>query len=149
MKIAIDIREAGHEKTGKGWYTYNLVKEIIKIDRNNDYLLYTNTKKSPFKEGGNIKIKTIENKAAKWHFLVLKDLKEEKADLFFGPTSYIIPAFAPKNLRIIITVHDLVAFLFPSSHYAKAMVIERLTLRKALKKASEVLLFRKIQRKTC
>ncbi len=48
MKIAIDIRDAGHEKTGKGWYTYNLVSEILRLDQKNEYLLYTNTEKSPF-----------------------------------------------------------------------------------------------------
>jgi len=138
MKIAIDIREAGHEKTGKGWYTFNIVKELLKLDKQNQYLLYSNSKKNPFKESDNVKIKYIESKPTKWHFLVLKDLKEEKADIFFAPTSYIIPAFAPKTIRVIVTVHDLVAFLFPGTHNAKAMIIERLTLKKALKKASDI-----------
>ena len=76
MKIAIDIREAGHEKTGKGWYTFNLVKEILKLDHNNEYLLYSNSKNNPYTKYENAKLKFIGDKAAKWHFKVLKSLKE-------------------------------------------------------------------------
>jgi glycosyltransferase involved in cell wall biosynthesis len=138
MKIAIDIREAGAGKTGKGWYTFNLVSELIKLDPKNEYLLYTDSKTSPFTDRKNVKIKHIEASSWQWHLKTLKDLQSEKADLFFAPTSYIIPALAPKSLRVIITVHDLVAFMFPAGHTAKAVLIERLTLRKALKKAAGV-----------
>lgn len=139
MKIAIDIREAQQEKTGKGWYTWNLVSHLLQIDKKNEYLLYTDTAQSPFPPAKNVQIKIIDAQSFQWHWQTLKDLKQEKPDLFFAPTSYIIPALAPKSLRTIITVHDLVAFMFPSTHAAKAVVIERLTLRMALKKARHVL----------
>ncbi len=138
MKIAIDIREAGAEKTGKGWYTYNLVLELLKLDSKNEYVLYSDNEKSPYKEFKNVQLKHITSKGLKWHLNVLKDLKSHKPDLFFAPTSYIIPSLAPKSLKVIITVHDLVAFLFPASHNAKAVLIERLTLRRAIKKAARI-----------
>lgn len=138
MKIAIDIRDAGKEKAGKGWYTYNIVGQLLKLDTQNQYVLYSKSKKNPFSEYKNAEHKCIDDSSAKWHFKVLKDLRTNPVDLFFAPTSYIIPAFAPKSLRVIITVHDLVAFLFAGSHSAKATIIERLTLRKALKKAKKV-----------
>lgn len=138
QKIAIDIREAGAEKTGKGWYTYNLVLELLKLDKKNEYLLYTDSEKNPYREFKNAKLCVIGGKGHRWHFNVLKDLKAVKPDLFFAPTSYIIPSLAPKWLKVIITVHDLVAFLFPASHNAKAVLIERLTLRRAVKKASQI-----------
>lgn len=140
MKVAIDIRDAGKEKTGKGWYTFNIVRELLELDKKNQYILYGNTKKSPFeKESDKVKYKFIDTKPLKWHFSVLKDLKDENVDLFFAPTSYIIPALAPAKLKVIITVHDLVAFFFPGSHKTKAVLIERLTLKKALKKVHAVL----------
>ena len=138
MKIAIDIRDAGKGKAGKGWYTYNIVRELFKLDTQNEYVLYSNHKKNPFSEFKNAKHIRIEDTSAKWHFKVLKDLRANPVDLFFAPTSYIIPAFAPKSLRVIITVHDLVAFLFAGSHSTKATIIERLTLKKALKKTKKV-----------
>jgi len=138
MKIAIDIREAGNEKTGKGWYTYNLVLELLKLDKKNEYILYTDNEKNPYSEFKNAQLKTVLGKSHKWHLNVLKDLKANKPDLFFAPTSYIIPALAPKWLKVIITVHDLVAFLFPISHNGKAVLIERLTLKRAVKNASQI-----------
>ena len=130
MKIAVDIRDARAEKTGKGWYTYNMVDHLLKLDDFNQYLLYTNNKKNPFPEAKNVQLKCIEDESVKWHYKVLKDLQTENVDLFFAPTSYIIPAFAPKSLKVIITVHDMVAFLFPATHKAKATIVERLTLKK-------------------
>jgi glycosyltransferase involved in cell wall biosynthesis len=135
MKIAIDIREAGQGKTGKGWYTFNLVNELLKIDTKNHYLLYTDSDQNPFGSHKNAIIKKIEAKSWKWHLKTLKDLQNEKVDLFFAPTSYIIPAFLPKSIKSAITVHDLVAFLYPTTHNTKATLIERLTLKRALKKA--------------
>lgn len=139
MKIAVDIREASKEKTGKGWYTLNLIQEILKLDSGNQYFLYTNVKNQLFDNFKNATVKVIKTSSFRWHFHVLKDIKAENADLFFAPTSYIIPAFAPKTLKTVITVHDLVAFLFPSTHNRKAILIERLTLRKALRKTKAVL----------
>lgn len=138
MKIAVDIREANHEKTGKGWYTFNMVEELLKLDHKNHYLLYTDSEKNPFKLPKNVEIKLIQSKPWQWHYKVLKDLQAQKVDLFFAPTSYIIPAMAPKSLRTVITVHDLVAFLFPGIHNRKAIFIERLTLKKAIKKAKSI-----------
>jgi len=139
MKIAIDIREAGHEKTGKGWYTFNLVHELLKLDHENEYILYTDAEKHPLGNFKNATVKVIKAKSFKWHLQVIKDLKAQKVEVFFAPTSYIIPALAPKNLKTVMTVHDLVAFLFPSTHSAKAVIIERLTFKKALKKAKAIL----------
>jgi len=138
MKIAIDIREAEAQKTGKGWYTYNLVLELLKLDQKNEYLLYTDNDKNPYKEFKNAQMVHIPGRGLKWHLNVLKDLKAKKPDLFFAPTSYIIPSLAPKSLKVIITVHDLVAFMFPHQHSAKAVLIERLTLRRAVKKAAHI-----------
>ncbi len=139
MKIAIDIREADGEKTGKGFYAYGIVAELLKLDHQNQYLLYTNKAESPFPKQNNVQIRQISFGGFKWHLKVLSDLKKEKVDIYFSPTSYIIPALAPKRIKTIITVHDLVSFLFPHSHQKKAVLIERITLRIALKRTAKVL----------
>ncbi len=143
MKIGIDIREASKQKTGKGWYTYNIVKEILKQDKNNTYILYSDDEENPFINRKNVTFKKIKEKGIKWHLNTLKAIKEDKIDIFFAPTSYIIPALAPKTLKTVITIHDLVAFLYPKSHNKKSVIIEKLTLKKALKKASAILVVSK------
>lgn len=138
MHIAIDIREAQSDKTGKGWYTFNLVNELLKIDHNSQYTLYGNSKINPFGDFKNVILKNIDKHGLRWHFAILKDLKKTKPNCFFSPVSYIIPAFAPKSLPVIITVHDLVSFLFPSNHNLKAVIIERFTLGRAVKHAQKI-----------
>ena len=40
MKIAIDVSQIVYEGTGVANYTYQLVKKLISIDRDNKYLLF-------------------------------------------------------------------------------------------------------------
>ncbi|MCC6643483.1 glycosyltransferase family 4 protein [Candidatus Peregrinibacteria bacterium] len=138
MKIAIDVRDADGEKTGKGFFTYGLVKAILAQDPYNQYVLYSDKAKSPFPEQENVEFRHINQKGFKWHLDTLKDLKKVRPDLYLAPTSYIIPSLAPRWLKIVLVVHDLVAFLFPANHSKKAVFIERMTLRSALRKASKV-----------
>ena len=138
MKIAIDIRNAGGEKAGKGGYTFHIVRNLLKLDSKNQYILYAKDGIPGFEEFKNATIKRIKGKSIFWHKKVAKDIKKEKADIFFAPSSYIIPTLLPKHIKTIVVIHDLVAFLFPNSHNKKAVYIEKFFLKKALKKADLV-----------
>lgn len=138
MKIAIDIRETVGHKAGKGWYTYVLVKALLKRDTKNEYILYTHERNHDFKSS-RARQRIFPQSGLRWHLKVLQDLKKEKPDIFWAPTSYIIPALAPKRLKTVITVHDIVAFLFPQGHNRKALYLERATLKRALKKCTQIL----------
>lgn len=141
MKIAIDIRAAGGEKAGKGFYTFHIVKNLLKIGTKNEYILYGRdripglTDENPNER---VTTKLFRGKGPIWHYQVLRDLKKEKIDLFFAPSSYIIPSILPKSIKSLLTVHDLVAFLYPNTHNKKATIIEKLLLRHALKRATTV-----------
>lgn len=139
MKIAIDIRDACGEKTGKGWYTYHLVHALLKQDSKNEYLLYTNMAVNDFDTYKNAEIQIVKVKGIRWHWATLKNILSQKVDLFIAPTSYIIPAIAPKSLKICTVVHDLIALLFPKNHNKKAVLIEKMTIGKALKKSSFII----------
>lgn len=138
MKIAIDIRSAAGEKVGKGWYTFHLVQNLLKLDQENQYILYTKDPVPGFEYVKNAEQKVINAKSIFWHRAVAKDAVLENVDIFFAPTSYIIPALLPKSVKTIITIHDLVAFLFPNNHNKKAVFVEKLFLKRALKKAAFV-----------
>lgn len=139
MKIAIDIRTAGGEKTGKGFYTFHIVHELLKIDHENEYILYSKDGIAGFEQFKNAKLKLIDGRGFFWHRNVAKDIAKQEVDIFFAPSSYIIPAILSKSIKTILTVHDLVAFFFPNTHNKKATIIEKLFLKKALKKATHVL----------
>ena len=136
MKIGIDIRAAAEAKTGKGGYVLHVLKEILAMDRKNEYVLYTNRVTADLAAFNNSTIKVISAHPFLWHFAVIKDFLRRNGELFFAPTSLIIPAFLPRKIISIITIHDLVAFLHPRLHEPKAMVLEHLFLRLALRKSS-------------
>lgn len=139
MKIAVDIRTAGGEKAGKGWFTFHIVQNLLQIDTDNEYILYAREGVPGFEQFKNARLKLINSKGFFWHRKVLSDIKKEQIDIFFAPSSYIIPALLPRYIKCILTVHDLVAFLFPNTHNKKAVFLERLLLKKALKKATHVI----------
>lgn len=139
MKIAIDIRTAAGERAGKGWYTFHIVMNLLKLDKSNEYLLYTKDLIPGFENSKNVKIVCVTGGGFFWHLNVARKIIKEKVDVFFAPSSYIIPAILPKNIKSIVTVHDLVSFIFPLKHDKKATIIERIFLKKAIKKADTVL----------
>lgn len=140
MKIGIDIRETVSEKAGKGYYAAHLVDGILKKDKTNQYILYTDCQIGIYKKFKNAETRIVSKKGLFWHKAVLNNAYKEELDLYFAPTSYIIPALHnPKKLKVIMTVHDLVAFLFPQKHNKKAVFTEKLTLQRALKKVVKIL----------
>ncbi|MBN1494982.1 glycosyltransferase family 4 protein [Candidatus Peregrinibacteria bacterium] len=139
MLIGIDFREALGKRAGKGYYAYHLVSEILKQDKENQYVLYTSKPVHEFESHPNVLVKIITKKSFLWHLAVLKHSYKENVQVFFSPTSYIIPALHnPQKIKVVMTVHDLVAFLFPEIHNKKALFTERVFLKKALGKASRV-----------
>lgn len=138
MKIAIDIRTAGGEKAGKGWFTFHIVQNLLKLDTKNEYILYAKEGIAGFGDFKNAKLKLINSRGLFWHRKVAKDAEKGEVDLFIAPSSYITPLFLPKSIKKIVVVHDLVAFLFPHKHNKKAVLIEKLLLKRAVKKADVV-----------
>lgn len=138
FSIAIDIREASGAKTGKGWYTFVMVKELLKRDPNHRFLLYTQERNPAYDAFKNAEQIVIKRKGIGWHLAALWHLWRAKPNVFWAPTSYIIPALAPRSLKTVTTVHDIVSFLFPEGHNKKAVWLERLTLRRAVKKSRHI-----------
>ncbi len=138
MKIGIDIRTAGGEKAGKGRFTFCITRELLKSDHENRYFLYTNSGIAGFEEFKNVEMVIIDAKGWLWHRAVMKDLKKQEIEVFFAPSSFIIPALLSKKsgIKTIITIHDLVSFIFPATHDRKARLIEKIFLKRAIKKAT-------------
>lgn len=139
MKIGIDIRSACNPKNGKGWYAFHLVRELLILDKKNEYFLYTNAITANLASFIGSHIKVIHKHAFLWHFAVMKDFIRSGGELFFAPASFIIPAFLPRRVKSVITIHDLIAFLYPHFHESKATILEHLFFRRALKKTAHAL----------
>lgn len=134
MQIAIDVKSTGGSITGKGVYTLNLVKELVRIDPKK-YVLIGDQNTPDFGP-----VKLIRFKSGPfWHLKVLSFLKKNKFKYYFSPTSFIVPSLLKhKTTKPIITVHDLAAFIFPNQNNKKALIVEKITLKKACKKSKYI-----------
>lgn len=117
MKIGIDIRSTlKPERTGIGQYTFNLLTALAKIDRHNQYFLYSRIKAFSRKRLPHIT-------ARNFHHFVERFYKKEnlffnKIDLLFSPSYDLLP---PEDKKFVVTVHDLTVKEFPQGHTPQAI----------------------------
>lgn len=125
MKIALDVRslEEGDQFRGIGYYMLNLVPEILKQDKTNEYHLLVYSKNNPLYKIGKkyprAKFYLIKKPAVPprifWWFDqpgLVKFLSQAQPDIFHS-LDYNPPFFKPKKTKIIITVHDMIPYVFP------------------------------------
>ncbi len=98
MKIGIDIKAAFEEKrSGIGNYVYHLVKNLLAVDKKNEYYLY-----SPKEEINFLKSENAVTVNRKNPLSLLR-----KLDVFHGPDFKLMPVKAKKK---IVTIHDAASF---------------------------------------
>jgi len=129
MKIGIDIRAFMDDNfSGIPEYTYNLLKEIFKLDKNNQYILFYNSfgdfsSRIPLFKAANVKIvhTAYPNKVFN-NFLqrILYWPKIDRllnVDLFFAP-NIAYTALSPQ-CRSLLTIHDLSFVRYPEFYSPK------------------------------
>ncbi|MBI5076760.1 glycosyltransferase family 4 protein [Candidatus Falkowbacteria bacterium] len=111
MLIGIDASRANKpRKTGVEWYSYHLIEEFKKIDRNNHYFLYTN---KPLTNELARCPSNFEEQMLRWPLPRLWTLGRLSLEMKFGRRTpdvlfvpaHTIPFFNPK--RVVVTVHDI------------------------------------------
>jgi glycosyltransferase involved in cell wall biosynthesis len=138
LNIGIDLKSAVGEKTGKGFYAFNIAQNLLKIDSKNNYFIYAPNKIAGFEHFKNCTFREIKSSGIFYHLKTAMTAKRDRVEIFLSPSSYILPLFLSKKTRIITTVHDLVAFLF-KFHNKKAKIIEKICLKWTLKKSDTIL----------
>lgn len=117
LKIGIDIRNIGKKRTGSEIVVLELIKNILKIDKRNKYILLTDTddekiisyvkKVLEIKDKKNAEIVSVKasNKFiwASWSL----PLWVHKNNLDIYHTEYILPFFMPKNTKLVTHIHDV------------------------------------------
>lgn len=115
MRIGIDCSSLLTVKTGIGYYTQNLVKELLEIDEENQYVLFLNSyskklqwhsffgkphiKLSRYKIPGPLLLRS-------WRYLNFPpiELFTGKVDIMHSPSGYILPQMRGKK---VVTIHDV------------------------------------------
>lgn len=112
MRIGIDIRSLIFTRAGISCYTFNLIKALSAVDKENEYLLFCNTK-SGYDWSGYFRVKEdvirfphlgrFTEKLWEEVFLPQR-LLAKKIDVFHSPR-YMLPKKKP--CHFIVTIHDL------------------------------------------
>jgi glycosyltransferase involved in cell wall biosynthesis len=127
MRIGIEVRALSRLNSGIGNLTYNVVKNLLEIDQENQYFLYTcrDFDQSFLKGFPNVKIKKFAfPNGTLWIQAILPfQIAKDRIDVFHSHESMLpllnwIPSVA--------TVNDLISFLYPKGHDPKALKAARL-----------------------
>jgi len=143
MNIGIDASRAAKKiRTGTENYSRNLILELLKIDQNNQYILYV----GPDYDGAfgqvpeNCKIKIIANKKYWTQIGLSSEMIKNKPDILFVP-SHVLPLISPKNT--VVTIHDLAWKYFPNAYDKKEIYLQNLAIKLAIKKKSKIIIYSK------
>lgn len=133
MLIGIDASRANKpKKTGVEWYSYHLIQELKKIDKDNRYFLYTDR---PLTGDLAQCPPNFEERILSWplpRFWTLGRLSwemkfgKEVPDILFVP-AHTIPLLQPR--RTVVTVHDIGFEHFPELYQWADKLYHRFTIR--------------------
>ncbi|MEW6185773.1 MAG: glycosyltransferase family 1 protein [Thermodesulfobacteriota bacterium] len=146
MKIAVDVRTVSPNRSGVGNYVLNLIQNLKEVDEGPVYHLLGQKKNFPLLGELGPKQKPLETLFSPenhplsdiWeHFVLPLRLKARGIDVFHGPAS-LIP-FKKDQYAVVVTIHDLVAFLFSETIPRKYGVYMRYLLRQAVNKADKII----------
>lgn len=133
MIIGVDVREGVRpQRAGKGEYVHQLVTELIKHTEHK-FVLFTD---APVPTGWNrAHVRTLRLPASPWLWQLLTVAHLEfvrSVDVYLSTTSLIVPALA-RSRPVVTVLFDFVSFLFPATHFSKAVLWEKLFMRPALR----------------
>src|SRR5680860_809028 len=145
MKIAIDINELTRQgTTGVQVYTREIVQALIQIDRDNDYILYANCRDADLsrllytnrKDGDLSRLSPFPF----WTYTKFpQEIAKDKPDILFMPIQAVPFLKKPKNIKLVVTVHDF-AFLFFAEYFTtKDRVLLKFHTKRAVQMADQII----------
>jgi glycosyltransferase involved in cell wall biosynthesis len=143
MRIGIDYTAAVRQIAGIGRYTRGLVNALAKIDRINEYVLFTAGGKSSEEWPANFKCRSVPLSdrifAIVWHRLRLPIWVEAfigRVDVFHSPDFLIPPV---RKAKTIVTVHDLSFIRLPECADANLRIYLEKAVPRSVERADLVL----------
>lgn len=140
MNIGIDARPLIGNKSGIGNYLEQILRVWAKSSKQNDYYLFAHKDFNLPSELRSIgKIVLPLKPGTIWVQTAIPYLLDRyNIDLFWGP-NYSIPLIRPKKTKAVITVHDMVSFVYPETLPAKTVIHNRFGLPMYLHHADYVI----------
>lgn len=126
MRIGIDAHFASYELRGMGKYVVQLVSGLIQVDEFNEYVIYGQPRMFPqpngrsdvkFRNPGGLPYPVWEQ------FVLPRWVRQDGVELLHCPAN-TAPVAIPKDVRLVVTVHD-VMYLLPTSVLAGSKVLRQ------------------------
>ena len=120
MKIGFDAKRFFNNNTGLGNYSRTLLKNILKVQPQNNYILYSPNKaqhsvSETFLHGKNIVVKS--SSKLFWRERgVVSDLKNDGVQLYHGLSNEIPLGIHKSGIQSIVTIHDLIFKIHPKTY---------------------------------
>lgn len=137
MKIGIDITSVETNPDGIGNYTINLMNALFKIDKENEYFIYST---HPFQTDKiNIvipRLKLFPFKGIAWMVKVANHAKKINLDLLITPSNYLLSLLFNKTCPIIF---DLTPVYHPEFYTWKGAMMYKFAIKYMIPKAYKII----------
>jgi len=150
MKIGIDVTMLVYAGSGVANYTYNLVKNLLLIDKKNKYLLFYSSLRRPSNFYYLDELKKLGAIVYEYPFppsllrmiwgklnIVPIDWFTGRVDAFFF-SDFLRPPIN-KNTRGVTTIHDLTWKLFPEYHTSDVIIAHEKKLKKTIENKDTII----------
>jgi len=142
MKIGLSTEHIIEKETGVGDYAYNIISNLLSIDKKNKYYLIHNRKinKDIFNKTNNliIPLPKIKPRELLWHFYTLpKKLEKLGLDIFHSTAQ--LNSISNTKYKKMITIHDLAAIKFPHTHNLYPRLSAKYILPKVISKSDKII----------
>ncbi len=128
MLIGVDSRPLREKQTsGIPMYVRSLLEALAMIDQKNEYILYAHKDFDYPMPGGNFRKRSgaVTRYGSLWMQAELPLwLTQDKVDIFWG-TQHILPLLMSRRIKAILTVHDLVHYVFPETMKRRNFLINK------------------------
>ena len=117
LRIGIDYRLATNTNRGIGTYLRELVSSLSEMDRDNEYILYTDNFTDISHLGKNFKLSVIDQK----NYILFEQVhlplaaRRDNLDILWCPAN-TFPIFLPHKIKLFLTLNDLI-FMHKSFYY--------------------------------
>ncbi len=144
MRIGFDATAIPDKKAGAGYYIYNLIKNLYKVDKKNRYFIFVkeNQKEDFIKTDVHnfkiipLKILNVTERLKHEHFVIPNLIKRLEIDIYHSP-HYTRPLFCPA--RSVVSFHDMSFFLLPELHLKKKSLFFKKMIRISSKKSDRII----------
>ena len=145
--IGYDAKRVFHNKTGLGNYSRDLVSILSKHYSDCDYLLYNPKQKRVDRLALRDNLIEVLPKSAFWSQYssiwrqgpIVKQLKEDKIDVFHGLTGEIPRGLLEANIKSVVTIHDLIFVRYPQFYKSVDRMIHLTKFLFAAKNATKII----------